>query len=122
MYLKYSIDPDMQLYVWDDSTYIPVVIKNKAAEILFGNIKAESVHSSDRKQARGQPINKGAEAQCGPGLNFYALWLILLKSLLQPGKNSPLKFEVRVDTTKSWENGRFEMVSLSLPLVFQDVN
>ncbi|KAF5809488.1 putative nucleic acid-binding protein [Helianthus annuus] len=110
------------LYVWDDSTYIPLVIKNKAAEILFGNIKAESVHSSYRKQARGQLINKGAEAQCGRGLNFYTLWLVLLKSLLQPGKNSPLKFEVCVDTTKSWENGRFEMVSLSLPLVFQDVN
>ncbi|KAI7750160.1 hypothetical protein M8C21_003119, partial [Ambrosia artemisiifolia] len=51
------------LYVWDSSTYIPVVIKNKAAEILFGNIKAESVQSSYRKQARDQSINKGMEDQ-----------------------------------------------------------
>ncbi|XP_076899239.1 uncharacterized protein LOC143553052 isoform X2 [Bidens hawaiensis] len=106
------------LYVWDNSTHIPLVIKNKAAEILFGNIKAESVHSSYQKQARGQSINEPVEDQCRPGPNFYSLWLILLKSLLQPGKNSPLEFQVRVDMTKNWENGRFEMLCLSLPLIF----
>ncbi|KAI3820057.1 hypothetical protein L1987_13913 [Smallanthus sonchifolius] len=110
------------LYVWDNSTYIPVVIKNKAAEILFGNIKAESVHSSYRKQARGQSINEIMEDQCRQRLNFYSLWLILLKTLLQPGKNSHLKFKVGVDMTKNWENGRFEMMSLSLPTTFHNAN
>ncbi|CAI9266599.1 unnamed protein product [Lactuca saligna] len=103
------------LYVWDESAYVPVVVKNKAAEILVGNIKAESVHSTYQKQKQGcgQRANKSMEDQC---LDFYSLWLILLKSLLQPGKNSPLKFKVRVDMTKKWENGRFEMLSFSLPL------
>ncbi|KAK9061703.1 hypothetical protein SSX86_018886 [Deinandra increscens subsp. villosa] len=100
------------LYVWDNSTCIPVVIKNKAAEILVGHIKAESVHSSYRKQACGESVNGDRQ-----GLNFYSLWLILLKVLLQPGKNSPLKFKVRVDMTKNRDNGRFEMLSLSLPLI-----
>ncbi|KAI3733108.1 hypothetical protein L1987_64326 [Smallanthus sonchifolius] len=110
------------LYVWDNSTYIPVVIKNKAAEILFGNIKAESVHSSYRKQARVQSINESIVDQCRQRLNFYSLWLILLKTLLQPGKNSPLKFKVGVDMTKNWENGRFEMMSLSLPTTLHNAN
>ncbi|KAK6794272.1 hypothetical protein RDI58_007725 [Solanum bulbocastanum] len=31
------------LYVWDDSMYVPLLVKNKAAEVLFGNIRAEEV-------------------------------------------------------------------------------
>lgn len=105
------------LYVWDESAYIPVVVKNKAAEILLGNIKAESVGSTYQKQACGE-LRANEEAM--EGLNFYSLWLILLKALLQPGKNSPLKFKVRVDVTKNWENGRFEMLSVSLPLLLSN--
>ncbi|XP_050365874.1 uncharacterized protein LOC126784454 [Argentina anserina] len=33
------------LYVWDHSDYAPLRVKNKAAELLFGNIKAERVYS-----------------------------------------------------------------------------
>ncbi|KAI3736663.1 hypothetical protein L2E82_26607 [Cichorium intybus] len=105
------------LYVWDESAYIPVVVKNKAAEILLGNIKAESVQSTYQKQACGE---LRANEETMEGLNFYSLWLILLKALLQPGKNSPLKFKVRVDVTKNWENGRFEMLSVSLPLLLSN--
>lgn len=104
----------MQLYVSDESTYIPIVVKNKAAEFLLGSIKAESVHSSYRKQSK-----EAMEDQCVPDLNFYSLWLILMKTLLQPGKNSPFKFKVRIDITKNWESGRFEMLSMSLPLLLQ---
>ncbi|GJX22095.1 hypothetical protein Tco_0226540 [Tanacetum coccineum] len=100
------------LYVWDESTYIPVVVKNKAAEILLGNIKAESVQSSYSKQACGQSANEVMKDQCGQGLKFYSLWLILLKAVLQRGKNSALKFKVRVDMTEKWDNGRFEMLSV----------
>lgn len=39
-----------QLYVWDESDYMPILVKNRAAEILFGNIKAEKVYSSYRQQ------------------------------------------------------------------------
>lgn len=47
--------------------------------------------------------------------NFYMIWLILLKSLLQQGKNSPLKFEVAVNPNLDPQNGKFEMVSLKIP-------
>ncbi|KAL4559125.1 hypothetical protein LXL04_031259 [Taraxacum kok-saghyz] len=108
------------LYVFDECGYIPVVVKNKAAEILVGNIKAEGVDSTYKSQACGQRANKSMEDECGQGLNFYSLWLILLKALLQPGKNSPIEFKVRVDMTKNWENGRFEMLSVSLPILSHD--
>ena len=47
----------LQLYVWDDSKYIPLLVKNKAAELLFGNMKAESVYSAYRGQKHGQTLN-----------------------------------------------------------------
>jgi hypothetical protein len=40
----------LQLYVWDESEYLPLLVKNKAAEILFGNIRAERVHLCYREQ------------------------------------------------------------------------
>ncbi|BBG95654.1 hypothetical protein Prudu_004258 [Prunus dulcis] len=36
------------LYVWDESDYAPLLVRNKAAELLFGNIKAERVYSCYR--------------------------------------------------------------------------
>ncbi|XP_071716939.1 uncharacterized protein [Rutidosis leptorrhynchoides] len=60
------------LYLWDESTYIPVVVNNKAAEMLFGNIKAASVHSSYKKQSCGQLTTKSSnvaiEDQYGPDM------------------------------------------------------
>lgn len=139
------------LYVWDDSHYIPLLVTNEAAELLFGNIQASKVHSSYKSQIQ-RPIHAQNGIMCtgshscegiqlaakaelaNPPLsgtaenirskkkhevdektNFYMIWLILLKMLLQPGKNSPLKFRVEVDTSRNWENGRFEMVSVSMP-------
>lgn len=127
-------------------------MKNKAAELLFGNIKAESVHSCYRGQKHGQTPNpndnqntghsdaKGTTrlntADGGFGLllhpsadkssgqkekkqsrvpDLYSIWLILLKLLMQQGKNSPLKFKVTVNMAKDWDRGRFEMVSVSIP-------
>lgn len=48
-------------------------------------------------------------------LNFYHVWLIFLKMLLQQGKNNPLKFEIIVDPSLNIENGKFEMVSATMP-------
>ncbi|KAI8531297.1 hypothetical protein RHMOL_Rhmol11G0125400 [Rhododendron molle] len=53
------------LYVWDDSKYIPLLVKNKAAELLFGNIKAESVHSCYRGQKHGQTPNPNDNQNTG---------------------------------------------------------
>ncbi|GMY06815.1 LOC100273399 isoform [Fagus crenata] len=42
------------LYVWDESEYLPLLVKNKAAEILFGNIRAARVHLCYREQKQNQ--------------------------------------------------------------------
>lgn len=127
-------------------------MKNKAAELLFGNIKAESVHSCYGGHKHGQPHNpyndqntdhfdskgttrlnateggfasflypsadkslgKNGKKQSGIP-DFYSIWLILLKLLVQQGKDSPLKFKVTVNVGKDWDRGRFEMVSVSMP-------
>lgn len=104
---------------------------NKAAELLFANISAEKVLSSYKNNppcpsravfkknhpcevyARKQVSEDKTEGHQSP--NFYMIWLILLNMLFQHGKNSPFKFKVTVDTDKDWENGRLEMLSVSLP-------
>lgn len=130
------------LYVWDDSKYLPISVTNKAAELLFANIPAEKVHSS-YKSHRPCPSRTGfrndhssevyarkevCNLSCTDKIlqtkdkkggdqnpNFYMIWLILLNMLFQHEKNSPFKFKVTVDTNRDWENGRLEMVSVSLP-------
>lgn len=53
-----------QLYVWDESDYLPILVKNRAAEILFGNIKAEKVYSSYRQQMLNQSPDRRREGSC----------------------------------------------------------
>ena len=141
----------VQLYVWDQGGQIPLLVKNKAAETLFGNVTAENVykcyqesenqrpdHAHDRKQQNhsNQSIshypescrsnaltnenqNLGSEqVDCSRSRmkpNFYQIWLILVKTLLQHGKNSPFRFEITVDGDKDIGNGRFELVSFIMP-------
>ncbi|XP_027368367.1 uncharacterized protein LOC113874340 [Abrus precatorius] len=141
------------LYEWDESDYLPVLVRNRAAEILFGNIKAGKVYSSYKEQMPNQncgPRNKykdeDAEERLANNLrlsgeefpsantlevgkslqleekhfpvkkfDFYRVWLIFLKMLLKQGKNSPLKFEIIVDPSLDIENGKFEMISTTMP-------
>lgn len=139
----------MQLYVWDEGGQIPLLVRNKAAEILFGNITAENVykcyqegenhrldHGRDRKHRSNLSSNQNSHTLESNGLtcgnrnlgsmqvgcchhgtkpDFYRIWLILLKALLQNGKNSAFRFEITVDRDKDIENGRFELVSLTMP-------
>ncbi|XP_057973662.1 uncharacterized protein LOC131161719 [Malania oleifera] len=128
------------LYVWDEMGYIPLLVRNKAAEVLFATIGAEKVrscylrpklccpkdvHTNKHSHARTITLTKAAtdagpcstneaKSQCREDLNFYLIWLSVLRILLQ-GKNSPLKFEVNVNADLDRENGRFEMVSVSMP-------
>lgn len=121
------------LYVWDESECIPLLVRNQAAEVLFGNIKAEKIYShyswhkshshphsnADAESSHpGSPIASSPQAikkAERPSKNLFLIWLIFLKMLLEQGKNSPLKFEVTVNTSMDKENGRFEMVSSTFP-------
>ncbi|KAL7176442.1 hypothetical protein ACSBR2_029888 [Camellia fascicularis] len=57
LHLITSIYRPFVLYVWDDLKYIPLLVKNKAAELLFGNIKAETVYSCYRERNHDQTPN-----------------------------------------------------------------
>ncbi|KAH7567895.1 hypothetical protein ACOSP7_009870 [Xanthoceras sorbifolium] len=135
------------LYVWDELEYMPLLVRNNGAELLFGNIKAERVYQcyKERKHdqypdtkdvkrenhynnARATKLHKVAteavlhscsldaeKQQCDKNINSYLIWLILLRMLLKQGKNSPLKFEVVVNGGLDKENGRYEMVGVSVP-------
>ncbi|XVF64603.1 hypothetical protein PTKIN_Ptkin09bG0181900 [Pterospermum kingtungense] len=141
------------LYLWDESEHMPLLIKNNAAEKLFGNIKAERAYlgyreykrdknpdpgfvgrkghcgtrTSNSPQASGtndanccssdahKQQEGGRNQQCNKKINGFLIWLVLLKMLVQQGKNSPLKFEVAVNASLDTENGRFEMISVSTP-------
>lgn len=124
----------LQLYVWDDFEYIPLFVTNKQAEVLFGNISAENVYSSFKKEkevkimeynevqvqnnsaARASAQNNAkTQLQRKQTRNTYLIWLILLKTILQQGKCSPLRFQVKVNPSKDVESGRFELVSMSIP-------
>ncbi|KAK6938441.1 hypothetical protein RJ641_031949 [Dillenia turbinata] len=137
-----SIYRPFLLYVWDESDYIPLLVRNKAAELLFGNITAEKVYSCHRGQKYDQCLNKARsrlhdpvaavadplspntgemvvdskeKQQTAKNYDFYSIWRILLKILLQQGKSSPLKLEVNVDLDLDEENGRFELKGVSMP-------
>ncbi|XP_060203375.1 uncharacterized protein LOC132631710 isoform X2 [Lycium barbarum] len=141
------------LYVWDDATYAPFLVKNKAAEALFGNVRAEEVLSCYKrlKDGKDHATNLACRTDgmaertllehsvVGEGIsvtgtsrtdegkelkekykfdvrpNFYLVWLILLKLLLQQENNSPLKFKVTINAARDLECGRYEMISVSLP-------
>ncbi|KAH1215983.1 hypothetical protein GmHk_13G037009 [Glycine max] len=50
------------LYVWDESDYMPILVKNRAEEILFGNIKTGKVYSAYKEQTQNQ--NLGPSNEC----------------------------------------------------------
>ncbi|KRH16570.1 hypothetical protein GLYMA_14G162900v4 [Glycine max] len=144
-----SIYRPFLLYVWDESDYMPILVKNRAAEILFGNIKAGKVYSAYKEQMNNQNLGPRNDKDAigrlaidprlsGEGLpststlevgkslqlqekhlpdklNYYRVWLILLKMLLKQGKNGPLKLEIIVDPSLDIENGKFELVSATMP-------
>ncbi|XP_027093073.1 uncharacterized protein [Coffea arabica] len=140
------------LYVWDDSQCLPLLVANKAAEMLFGKIPAEKVYcgyirekhrrdtsanfvygqnlSCERtannlnvaKSAIGNPSSSSIDGkrrlkmkQVFSNANQYLIWLLLLKLLFKQGKNSPLKFHVKVNSSRDPETERYEVLSISMP-------
>ncbi|KAK3144633.1 hypothetical protein QOZ80_4AG0315690 [Eleusine coracana subsp. coracana] len=121
------------LYVCDQSGQVPLLVRNKAAEILFANIAADDVSecykshqcmlletfesgnltTSDMiESASNKEIAKRRKTEQKP--NFHLIWLIMVKCLL--GKNSPFCFQISVNPEKNVEDGRFELVSMTMPI------
>ncbi|KAL6650811.1 hypothetical protein ACP70R_009736 [Stipagrostis hirtigluma subsp. patula] len=123
-----------KIYVRDQSGQIPLLVRNKAAEILFGNITADDV-SECYKSHQCMPLqtsesgnvstsglldgtaNKGItkRKRAKEKPDFHLIWLILIKCLLKQ-KNSPFCFQILVNPEKNVEDGRFELVSLTMPV------
>lgn len=53
--------------------------------------------------------------------DFHLIWLIMIKCLLNQGKNSPFCFQISVNPEKNVENGRFELVSLTMPIPWDGI-
>lgn len=123
------------IYVRDQSGQIPVLVRNKAAETLFANIIADDVFECYKSShcmlldtcEPGNLRTSGIlDGTCKTGitkrkrskekLDFHLIWLILIKCLLNQGKNSPFGFQISVNPDKNVDNGRFELVSLTLPI------
>jgi hypothetical protein len=126
---------DLQIYVRDQSGQVPVYVRNKVAETLFGNIIADDVSECYKSRhcmlldtcESGSPstyrmldgtskIGITKRKRTGKKPDFHLIWLILVKCLLNPAKNSPFCFQVSVSPEKNVENGRFELVSLTIPI------
>ncbi|XP_074587819.1 uncharacterized protein LOC141843662 isoform X1 [Curcuma longa] len=118
------------LYVWDKTGRIPILVRNKPAETLFGNITAEmvygcyqegswkhltSVNAPDQCDSPCESHKKQNEDSTQTRKNIYDIWLCLLKLLLQHEKNSPFQFEISVVAEKNIESGKFELVSVRMP-------
>lgn len=44
----------LQLYVWDELEYMPLLVRNKAAELFFGNFRAKRVYQCYRGKDHDQ--------------------------------------------------------------------
>jgi hypothetical protein len=124
----------MQIYVYDQSGQVPLLVRNKAAEILFANIIADDVSECYKSQmlfetyvksgsmkasctsddAGNKDIAKWRKTEQKP--NFHQIWLIMIKCLLNQGSNSPFRFQILINPEKNVEDGRFELLSLTMPI------
>ncbi|KAJ1271256.1 hypothetical protein BS78_06G115300 [Paspalum vaginatum] len=121
------------IYVYDQSGQVPLLVRNKAAEILFANIIADDLSECYKRHmlletyepgnfsasgmidgSGNKEIPKRRKSEQKP--NFHLIWLILIKCLLSQGNNSPFCFQILVSPDKNVEDGRFELVSLTMPI------
>ncbi|KAM0952650.1 putative nucleic acid-binding protein [Dioscorea sansibarensis] len=106
------------LHVRDDTGRIPLLVKNKAAEVLFGGISAENVYKCYMEEKNNEvPHHEHKSAQTENQRNrrmpnFYRIVLIMMKLLMQKDNNSPFLFEIIVDVNQI---SKFELVSLTMP-------
>ncbi|KAI5006227.1 hypothetical protein ZWY2020_033470 [Hordeum vulgare] len=100
------------IYVQDQTGQVLVLVKNKVAEILFSNINADDVSEcyKSRHCMMVDTCDSGQSSTCGmldgsgkttiakrkrtKKLDFHLIWLIVMKCLLNQGKNSPFCFQI----------------------------
>ncbi|KAF8714906.1 hypothetical protein HU200_027442 [Digitaria exilis] len=116
------------IYVYDQSGQVPLLVRNKAAEMLFANIIADDVskcykshmlsetYESGNLSASGTIDAVGKRRKNEQKPNFHQIWLIVIKCILNQGSNSPFCFQILVNPEKNVEEGRFELVSLTMPI------
>lgn len=123
------------IYVQDQTEQVPVLVKNKVAEALFSSINADDVSECYKGRhcmlvdtcESGHSITSGMLDGTGKTgiakrkrtkrkLDFHLIWLIVMKCLLNQGNNSPFCFQISVNPGKNVEDGRFELVSLTMPI------
>ncbi|CAO2035260.1 unnamed protein product [Urochloa humidicola] len=122
------------IYVYDQSGQVPLLVRNKAAEILFANIIADDVSECYKRpmlletyvksgnlrtsgtidDSSSKEITKRIKIEQKP--NFHEIWLVMIKCLLNQGSNSPFCFQILINPEKNVEDGRFELVSLTMPI------
>ncbi|KHN33874.1 hypothetical protein glysoja_021755 [Glycine soja] len=109
------------LYVWDESDYMPILVKNRAEEILFGNIKTGKVYSAYKEQTQNQNLGPSNECKDKDASERLAINPrpsgegLPSANTLDVGKNGPLKFEIIVGPSLDIENGKFERISATMP-------
>uniref|UniRef100_A0A803L0A9 Uncharacterized protein n=2 Tax=Chenopodium quinoa TaxID=63459 RepID=A0A803L0A9_CHEQI len=94
-----------------DDQYLKNPFKAYVNEQNHGRVEAKGIGLSSSVRAVGLEMRKHNDAKSP---NFYLIWLIVLRMLLLKGKNSSLKFEVLVNPSLEIEDGRFEMISVSM--------
>ncbi|KAF8703290.1 hypothetical protein HU200_032082 [Digitaria exilis] len=116
------------MYVYDQSGQVPLLVRNKAAEILFANIIADDVsecYKSHMLSETDESVNLSASGTINAAgkrrkteqkPNFHQIWLIVIRCILNQGNNSPFCFRILVNPEKNVEEGRFELVSLAMPI------
>ncbi|KAI4320521.1 hypothetical protein MLD38_033992 [Melastoma candidum] len=128
------------LYVWDDMDCLPLLVRNKAAEILFGNIRADRLHdcikgklpqyksgfmslpehhSNGHRSPTGESTHN--KRKSSKGIDLHYVWMVMMKAMLQPQKNSPLKFETTINNATNKDEERLEMVNVTMPC-FKSIN
>uniref|UniRef100_J3LYE4 Uncharacterized protein n=1 Tax=Oryza brachyantha TaxID=4533 RepID=J3LYE4_ORYBR len=121
------------IYVRDQSGQVPLLVRNKAAEILFANISADDVSECyknchcmllDTCECGNLNTSGILDGTAETGItkrkrrnkkpDWHLIWLVLIKCLLNQHKNSPFCLQISVNPEKSVEDGRFELVSLTM--------
>lgn len=104
VYLSYKGQKDDQNLNNPNKAHVNIQDHRRVEEI--GNESGPSV------RALGSEMTEKITDANSP--NFYLVWLIVLKMLVLQGKNSSLKFEALVNPSLEMEDGRFEMISVSM--------